>query len=150
MKQKAAASIYLVIVILICVLMIALSVSSFMLIQRKMASETDFSTRAYQAADTGMERALLAKKEIEEEMPGTFGSASLGSKLWDEFGSELGGGSLPDYWTCSGDETVWFLVGGLGSSCSFCLDLNQTPEGAIYIISTGKCGQVMRSIQVTY
>ena len=66
MKQKAAISIYLVIIILMGVLMIATAVSSFMLLQQKMSVETGLSAQAYQAADSGIEWALKEKKRRED------------------------------------------------------------------------------------
>jgi hypothetical protein len=147
MKQKAAVSIYFVLIVLIGVLMIAMAISSFMLLQQKMSIETGLSSKAYQAADTGMERVLLAKKSIESEDQQFTLSYFLGgfaTTLAAEFNIQLS-----QNWMCSGNETVWFPVDSSGE-CSFCLEAAEGEGVITNLKSIGRCKNVQRAIEVAY
>ena len=145
MKQKAAVSIYFVLIVLIGVLMIAMAISSFMLLQQKMSIETGLSSKAYQAADTGMERVLLAKKSIgDQNFTLSYFRGDFVTGLATEFNVQLS-----QNWMCSEDETVWFPVDSSGE-CSFCLEA--VGDGGIItkLKSIGKCKNVQRAIEVFY
>lgn len=126
MEQKAAISIYLVLIVLMGVLMIATAIASFMLLQQKMSIETGLSSKAYQAADSGMEFALLVGKQ---------------GKTIEDLTSEFGQG-----WMCSEENARWFSV----NDCSYCLDLQEEGGKITNFKSIGRCGSVQRAIQVTY
>jgi hypothetical protein len=131
MKQKAAVSIYLVIIILTGVLMIATAVSSFMLLQQKMSVETGLSNQAYQAADTGAEWALYQINKFDYTTLSSIKSNNSGLTFQCSVGS--------------------IAVG----SCSYCLiftPLDPLDEnGPISTVkSVGKCGNVARAIELTF
>lgn len=139
MGQKAAISIYLVLIVLIGVLMIAMAISSFMLLQQKMAIETGLSNKAYQAADSGMEWALRGAKEGKD-------ISGLREELLNE--GHIGVAEGTD-WLCSGENPYWIKM----DSCSYCLYLEENGDITPKIVkfkSIGKCGNVRRAIEVEY
>ena len=104
--------------------MVTALLSYLMMGEIKMTGQTGSSTKAYQAADSGMEWALLARKEGKR-------IADLGLTL-DTM--------------CGGNNPNWFHI----DDCSYCLELGEEGGQINYFKSVGKCGKVRRAIEVTY
>lgn len=134
MESKGSVAIYFVLVILSGVLLITGILSYLMVGEMKLARDVGFSSGAYQAADSGMEFILLAKKNSEKDTLDEF----------ENFYSSLPSFNATNHnWMCSGVDIYWWPVG----NCYYCLDIN----GPITDIqSIGKCGEVRRAIRVTY
>lgn len=131
MAKKENGSVILLIVIAIMggMLIISFGVSVLLVRQIKMAITSADSVVAYQAADSGIERAYYA--------------LSKDATTTVLFLQSVG---LTNVQVCGKDgSTVWFAVG----SASFCLDVFSNSQGYVNgVKSVGKYKQTRRAIQV--
>jgi len=147
MEKKGAISIFLVLIILSSILLITGIISYLMIGEIKIARDTGFSSSAYQAADSGVEFALWARKtgigisEIQDDFIAIIDCPCLNP---EESGAcDCAGDTC---WMCLGSNTCWFPV----NDCSYCLDLEEGGGKIVHIKSIGKCKDIRRAIEVSY
>ena len=126
-KENGSVALLLVIIVMAGMLIISLGVSTLLMKQIKMAMTSGESIVAYQAADSGIERAYYALSQ--DATTTTLFLASVG---------------LTSSQVCSGASPFWFTVG----SASFCLDIYSTQGHISGIKSIGKYKETNRAIQV--
>jgi hypothetical protein len=128
MPKKGSVSLLIVILIMAGMLIISFGVSTLLVRQIKMAIASGESIVAYQAADSGIERAYFALSQDATTTTLFLGSVGLASNQ-----------------VCSGAAPLWTAVG----SASFCLDVYSTPQGYVSgIKSIGHYKTTNRAIQV--
>lgn len=118
-REKGAISIIMAILILSIILIIVLSMSGVVLKQIKASAQIDGSIKAYQAADSGIERALFFSQH--------------GNPIPDDF--------ICDKWRSVGDSS-----GGAQYCIEIVEGTAQDPER---IKSTGRVNKIRRAVEVS-
>jgi hypothetical protein len=140
MKTKGSVAIYFVLIIIVGVLLIVSVLSYLMIGEMKMSRDIGLSGSAYQAADSGMEFILAAKKTYTTRTAFAEYYYTIDPANFDK--GESGTPPKPN-WICSGSHTYWWAVG----NCSYCLEFDEVIST---ITSIGRCGEIRRAVQTTY